>query len=205
MVAQIALAVLSLAAAVCAAPGAPLVAVAPAYVKAVELHARPHYSFNYGVNDPHTGDHEEAGPRPATTTSRGPVLFLLRRVGRLFPRAVDCTAATPSKRLASPGPDTPSAAPQGLRLRRSRRRPRPSLPSCAAPGNPTPPRRRQDCRSVVHAAPVVAYKAPVYAHAAPVAYAGAYAAPLVYKAGHLAYAGAYAAPLAYKAPLAYHY
>ncbi|CAB3389074.1 Hypothetical predicted protein, partial [Cloeon dipterum] len=57
MVAKIAFAVLALAAAVCAAPGAPLVA-APAYVKAVELHARPHYSFNYGVNDPHTGDHK---------------------------------------------------------------------------------------------------------------------------------------------------
>ncbi|CAB3389071.1 Hypothetical predicted protein, partial [Cloeon dipterum] len=53
----IAFAVLALAAAVCAEPGAPLV-VAPAYVKAVDFHARPHYSFNYGVNDPHTGDHK---------------------------------------------------------------------------------------------------------------------------------------------------
>ncbi|CAB3387589.1 Hypothetical predicted protein [Cloeon dipterum] len=57
MVAKIAFAVLALAAAVCAEPGAPLV-VAPAYVKAVDFHARPHYSFNYGVNDPHTGDHK---------------------------------------------------------------------------------------------------------------------------------------------------
>ncbi|CAB3387592.1 Hypothetical predicted protein [Cloeon dipterum] len=57
MVAKIAFAVLALAAAVCAEPGAPLV-VAPAYVKAVDYHARPHYSFNYGVNDPHTGDHK---------------------------------------------------------------------------------------------------------------------------------------------------
>ncbi|XP_065341552.1 cuticle protein 19-like, partial [Cloeon dipterum] len=58
MFAKIAFAVLALAAAVCAEPGAPLVAAVPAYVKAVDYHARPHYSFNYGVNDPHTGDHK---------------------------------------------------------------------------------------------------------------------------------------------------
>ncbi|XP_065341558.1 cuticle protein 19-like, partial [Cloeon dipterum] len=58
MVSKIAFAVLALAAAVCAEPGAPLVAAVPAYVKAVDYHARPHYSFNYGVNDPHTGDHK---------------------------------------------------------------------------------------------------------------------------------------------------
>ncbi|KAF4516901.1 hypothetical protein B566_EDAN007989 [Ephemera danica] len=60
MFAKIALATLALAVAVCAEPGYPLVAAPahPVLVKAVDHYAHPKYAFNYGVNDPHTGDHK---------------------------------------------------------------------------------------------------------------------------------------------------
>ncbi|XP_065338006.1 cuticle protein 21-like isoform X2 [Cloeon dipterum] len=201
MVAQIALAVLALAAAVCAAPGVPLVAAAPAYVKAVELHARPHYSFNYGVNDPHTGDHKSQSETRDGDFVKGQY-SLLEADGTT--RTVDYTAdpingfnahvtrsghavhATPVKAYAYAAPAVVKTVAPVVH---------------AAPVAYAAPAVVKTVAPVVHAAPVVAYKAPVYAHAAPLAYA----APIAYKAGHLAYAGAYAAPLAYKAPLAYHY
>ncbi|XP_059476670.1 cuticle protein 7-like [Neocloeon triangulifer] len=169
MVAKIVLAFTALVACVCAEPGAPLVVAAPAYVKAVDFHARPHYSFNYGVNDPHTGDHKSQHETRDGDVVKGQY-SLLEADGTT--RTVDYTAdpingfnahVTRSGHAVHAAPVVKAYAPAPI---------------------------------VVKAAPAV-YAAPALLKA-PVQYAHSYAAPLAYRAP-LAYAAplAYKAPLAY--------
>jgi hypothetical protein len=140
---QIALAVVALAAVVCAEPGLPLVA-APALIKTVDVHARPHYSFNYGVNDPHTGDHKSQSESRDGDFVKGQY-SLLEADGTT--RTVDYTAdpingfnahVTRSGHAVHPAPVVKAYA-------------------HAAP-------------AYVHAAPAYAHAAPIYAHASPLAY-----------------------------------
>ncbi|CAB3387587.1 Hypothetical predicted protein [Cloeon dipterum] len=174
MFAKIAFAVLALAAAVCAEPGAPLV-VAPAYVKAVDFHARPHYSFNYGVNDPHTGDHKSQSETRDGDYVKGQY-SLLEADGTT--RTVDYTAdphhgfnAVVSKSGHAVHPAPVKACHRRPRRPPSRLTPMPLLSS-------TPP-----CPVYGHAYSYAsAYVAPIraYAHAAPVVHA----APLALAHGH---------------------
>ncbi|KAF4516904.1 hypothetical protein B566_EDAN007992 [Ephemera danica] len=195
MFAKVALATLALAAAVCAEPGLPLVAAPahPVLVKAVDHYAHPKYAFNYGVNDPHTGDHKSQSEVRDGDFVKGQY-SLVEPDGTT--RTVDYTAdahngfnavVTKSGHAVHPAPVYKAAV-------------------VAAPAVYKAP--------IVAAAPVVAaapayYKAPI----APIVAAAPayYKAPVVAAAPALTYAAApvahYAAPFAYKAayPYGYHY
>ncbi|CAB3387590.1 Hypothetical predicted protein [Cloeon dipterum] len=193
MVAKIAFAVLALAAAVCAEPGAPLV-VAPAYVKAVDFHARPHYSFNYGVNDPHTGDHKSQSETRDGDYVKGQY-SLVEADGTT--RTVDYTAdphhgfnavVSKSGHAVHPAPVKAYAyaAPAVVKT---------VAPSSTPPRDATPavvktvaPRRRLQGPVYGHATSYAS------AHVAPIR-AYAHVAPVVHAAPALAYA--HAAPLAH--------